>query len=255
MEYTIQKLANIAGISSRTLRYYDKLNLLKPARINSSGYRIYSQTEVDLLQLILFYRELDMSLESIRKIITQPGYEAEQALRDHRTKMLEKRSRLDLLISNLDKTIAEKEGGIKMTDSEKFKGLKQNLIDENEIKYGQEIRQKYGDEAINRSNEKLLGMSREEYDKVTRLAAQIKTTLAEAFKTGDPTGTLAQETADLHRQWLCFSWPQYNKDAHAGLAQMYVDDERFRAYYDDDQPGTAAFFRDAILIYTDHRDS
>ena len=75
MEYTVQKLGLIAGISTRTLRYYDEIGILKPARINSSGYRIYGQDEVDKLQQILFYRELGVSLESIKDIVTAPSFD------------------------------------------------------------------------------------------------------------------------------------------------------------------------------------
>jgi len=66
---------------------------------------------------------------------------------------------------------------------------------------------------------------------------------------GDPAGDLAQEAVKLHRQWLSYYWHSYSKEAHIGLAQMYVDDERFRAYYDQKQPGTAAFLRDAVLVF------
>jgi hypothetical protein len=93
-------------------------------------------------------------------------------------------------------------------------------------------------------------MTEEQYEKLQELSKQIAVTLQEALQTGDPGSELAQRAADLHRQWLSFSWDTYSKEAHAGLAQMYVDDERFRAYYDQEQPGTAAFLRDAILIYT-----
>ncbi|MDP4158116.1 MAG: MerR family transcriptional regulator, partial [Bacillota bacterium] len=72
MEFTVQSLGKLAGVSTRTLRYYDEIGILKPARINSSGYRIYGQREVDRLQQILFYRELGVSLEDIKKIITDP---------------------------------------------------------------------------------------------------------------------------------------------------------------------------------------
>ena len=81
MEYTVQKLAKLAGISSRTIRYYDEIGILKPARINSSGYRIYGTEEVDLLQQILFYREFDVTLEDIKNIITSPSYNVETALK------------------------------------------------------------------------------------------------------------------------------------------------------------------------------
>ena len=250
MEYTVQKLGRMAGVSTRTLRYYDEIGILKPARINSSGYRIYGQREVDRLQQILFYRELGVSLENIRDIVTAPGFDEAGALREHREKLLEKREQLDLLIANVEKTIALTEGSIKMTDKEKFEGFKQKLIDENEKKYGEEIREKYGKAAVERSNNKLKNMTQEEYAEVTKLEEELQKTLAEAFKTGDPAGVPAQKAAELHKQWLTFYWDSYSKDAHAGLAQMYVDDERFRAYYDKEQQGTAEFLRDAILIYT-----
>lgn len=110
----MQKLANLAGISTRTLRYYDEINILKPARINSSGYRIYGQKEVDILQQILFYREMGVSLEQIKEILTDPSFDVIQALKKHRENLLKKRKQIDLLISNVEKTIAQKEGRIIM---------------------------------------------------------------------------------------------------------------------------------------------
>ncbi|WP_129729166.1 MerR family transcriptional regulator [Ectobacillus funiculus] len=250
MEYTVQRLSQMAGVSTRTLRYYDEIGILRPARINSSGYRIYGQKEVDRLQQILFYRELGVSLENIKKITTSPSFDSTLALKEHREQLLVKREQLDRLIANVDKTIAAAEGSITMTDKEKFEGFKQKLIDDNEKKYGKEIRAKYGDEQVDKSNQKVKGMTEEQYAEVEKLAADVLATLAEAFATGDPAGELAQKTAHLHRQWLCYYWDSYTKEAHAGLAQMYVDDERFTAYYDKNQPGTALFLRDAIHIYT-----
>lgn len=250
MEYTVQKLGRLAGISTRTLRYYDEIGILKPARINSSGYRIYGQSEVDRLQQILFYRELGVSLESIKDIVTAPSFDGAKALREHREKLLEKRQQLDKLIDNVEKTIALTEGRIEMKDKEKFEGFKKKMIDDNEKKYGEEIRKKYGNDTVDKSNAKLMNMTEEQYDEVTKLAQQVTETLAEAFKYGDPASDIAQKAADLHKQWLTFYWKEYSKEAHAGLAQMYVDDERFKAYYDKEQPGTAEFLRDAILIYT-----
>ena len=236
MEYTVQKLAQMAGVSTRTLRYYDEIDILKPARINSSGYRIYGQAEVDRLQQILFYRELGVSLESIKETVTAPFFNGAQALREHREKLLEKREQLDVLISNVEKTIALTEGRIKMMDKEKFKGFKQKLVNDNEAKYGKEVRAKYGDETVNKSNQKVKGMSQEQFDEVAKLATEVIETLHAAFKTSDPAGELAQKAADLHRQWLCYYWDGYTKEAHAGLAQMYVDDPRFTEHYDEKQP-------------------
>ncbi|MDR4945715.1 MerR family transcriptional regulator [Neobacillus cucumis] len=250
MEYTVQRLASLAGISTRTLRYYDEIGILKPARISTSGYRIYGQEEVDLLQQILFFRELDVSLDKIKEIITDPSFDGAAALKEHREKLLEKKKQLELLIANVDKTIALTEGRMEMSNKEKFEGFKKKMVEDNEKQYGQEIRQKYGNDKVDQSNAKVTNMTEEQYNEVTALAEKIKLTLAEAFKTGDPKGELAQKAAEMHKQWLLFYWNEYSKEAHAGLAQMYVDDERFTAYYDKEQPGTAEFLRDAINIYT-----
>ena len=250
MEYTVQKLGQLAGISTRTLRYYDEIGLLKPARINSSGYRIYGSAEVDRLQQILFYRELGVNLDSIKEIMTSEVFDGATALKEHREKLLEKRAQLDLLIENVDKSIQLTERKIIMTDKEKFEGFKQKLVDDNEQKYGKEIREKYGEDAVNKSNAKVRGMTQVQYEEVTKLEEQLALNLKAAMVTGDPAGELAQKTADLHRQWLSFYWDQYTKEAHAGVAQMYVDDERFTAYYDKIQPGAAVFLRDAVHIYT-----
>ena len=250
MEYTVRKLAQLAGVSPRTLRYYDKIGILRPARINSSGYRLYGEAEVDRLQQILFHKELGMDLGSIKAVITSPSFDRAEALRKHRQGLLERRSRLDLLIANVDKSIAAIEEGATMPDKDKFRGFMRELVDENEAKYGAEARQKYGEKIVGGSNAKVRGMTQEQYEESARLAAQIQETLKAALKTGDPAGPLAQRAVDLHRQWLSFWWDSYSKEAHAGLAQAYVDDERFTVFYDRDQPGTAAFLRDSILIYT-----
>lgn len=250
MEYTVNKLGSMAGISTRTLRYYDEIDILKPARINSSGYRIYGQKEVDRLQQILFYRELGFGLDRIGEIIDSPDFDGLKALSEHHDKLLEKREQLDLLIANVEKSIASAKGGSRMRDQDKFEGFKKRLIEENEQKYGKEIREKYGKETVEQSNRKVMNMTKQQYDEVNELANQVKTTLAEAFKTGDPSGDIAQKAVELHRQWLSYFWDGYTKEAHAGLGQMYVEDQRFKAFYDQEQPGTAEFFRDAIKIYT-----
>jgi DNA-binding transcriptional MerR regulator len=140
----VQKLGHLAGVSTRTLRYYDEIGILKPTRINSSGYRIYGQTQVDRLQQILFYRELGVSLEGIMEIMAAPSFNSSLALREHREKLLEKLEQLDQLIANVDKTLAHQEGRITITNKEKFEGFKQQMIEDYEHKYGKEVRAKYG---------------------------------------------------------------------------------------------------------------
>lgn len=250
MEYTILQLAKLSGVSTRTLRYYDGLGLLKPARLSPAGYRIYGEKQVARLQQILFYRELDVGLGEIGKILDSPGFSVRGALRRHRELLLEKRARLDALIANVEKTLACEKGETTMTDEEKFEGFKKGLIEENERNYGREVREKYGEEAVERSYRKFGNMTQEEYGRFQALEQELREALLAAFATGDPAGEAAQHAADLHRQWLMFTWDTYRPEAHAGLARMYVDDPRFRAHYDSLQPGLAAFLRDAILVYT-----
>lgn len=254
MEYTVQKLSRLAGISSRALRFYDEIGILHPARINSSGYRIYGQQEVERLQQIMFYRELGVSLERIKELMNAPDYDVQRSLEAHRLQLLAQRERLDILIANVEKTLAMNEGGRTMSDKERFEGFKQRLVTENEEKYGQEARQRYGDEAVERSNRMVLDMTEQDQAEIERLSKDMMSELAAAMAIGDPGCEAAQKAADVHRQWLCYFWPEYSKESHAGLAQMYVDDPRFTAYYDQQQPGTAAFLRDAIFIYVGMRE-
>lgn len=249
MEYTINKLAKLAGVSTRTLRYYDQIGLLSPVRMSSNGYRIYGQKEVDLLQQILFYRELNIQLDEIKKIISSKDFDGMEALQNHLTTLLSKRKQLDLLIANVENTIKAAKGETIMSDKEKFDGFIQKLVDDNEQQYGKEIREKYGDDVIDRSNAKVKGMTKEQYTEMERLSLEVNETLKAAFEQGNPAGELAQKACELHKKWLCYFWDHYSKEAHTGVTQMYVDDPRFTAYYDKIAVGAAAFLRDAVLIY------
>ena len=136
-----------------------------------------------------------------------------------------------------------------MSDYEKFEELKQSLIYENECKYGVEIREKYGAEIVDDSNIRFRGLTQERYDDSERLRIKLEQTLKAAFDSGDPAGVLAQRACDIHRQWLCVFYPNYSKEYHKGLGEMYVSDERFRENYDKLASGCTEFFRDAINIY------
>jgi DNA-binding transcriptional MerR regulator len=241
----------MSGVSARTLRYYDEIGLLKPIRVASSGYRIYGQKEVDRLQQILFYRELEFPLEEIKTLLSASDFDTERAFQSHLAELNKKRERLDLLINNVTKSITAMKGETIMTDTEKFEGFKQTLINENEQKYGAEVREKYGDTAVNESNAKIKGLTQEQYDKSVQLSQELEITLKAAFETGEPAGELAQKACNLHKQWLCIMYSKYSKEYHKGLAEMYVADERFKAYYDNIVPGCAEFLRDAINIYCD----
>jgi DNA-binding transcriptional MerR regulator len=239
----------MAGVSARTLRYYDSLGLLSPVRVSSNGYRLYGEAEVDRLQQILFYRELGLPLEEIRNILSAPEYDGTAALEDHLAALTARRKQIDELIANVKKTLQARKGEITMTDKEKFDGFGQKLIEENEKRHGEEIRRRYGGEAVEKSNEKVRGMSREDYAETERLRCEAEGALREAFAAGDPAGPPAQRACELHKQWLCRYTDGYSKEYHKALAQLYVEDPRFTAYYDNIAPGCAAFLHDALMIY------
>ncbi|HSK69844.1 MAG TPA: MerR family transcriptional regulator [Candidatus Limnocylindria bacterium] len=249
MDYTVSGLARLAGVSARTLRYYDAIGLLSPRREAGNGYRLYGPDEVSRLQQILLYREMGMPLEDVRSLVSAPGYDSRAALEKHLQGLRGKRDQLETLIRSVEKTIAASKGEITMTDKERFEGFKKGLIEENESKYGTEVRAKFGDSAVDASNAKLMGVSQEEYARIQDLSARLNERIRQAMEQGDPAGPLAQEAAALHREWLGFYWDFYSKEAHAALAQAYVDDPRFRKYYEDVAPGCAEFLRDAIVVY------
>jgi len=249
MEYTINKLAKLAGLSTRTLRWYDECGLLKPERIRENGYRIYGQAEVDRLQQILFYRELGVALSEIGRILESEDFDIQRALEAHVQALYLKKEQLERLIANAEKSIQTMRGETTMSDHEKFAGFKQKLIADNEKQYGEEIRTTYGDETIDRSNAKLSGMTQAQCAEAQRLEQEVGEALKTAIEQGDPAGALAQKACQLHREWLCHYWDSYSPEAHRGLAQMYIDDPRFAAHYDKIAPGCAVFLRDAIEVY------
>lgn len=250
MEYTVTKPAKLSGVTTRTLRYYDQIGLLCPVRI-ASGYRIYGEKEVDRLQQILFYRELGMELKEIADILKSPEFDRRKALESHLSALLQKKNQLEKLIGNVTKTISTLKGEAVMSDKEKFEGFKDRMLADNEERYGKEIREKYGDDTVNASYARVKGMTEEKMQRAEDLRRSIEETLAEAFAQKDAAGETAQKVCAMHKEWLCIFWPEgmYSKEAHKGLADMYVADDRFRANYDKIAPGCTEFLRDAIYIF------
>ena len=248
--YTVHELAALSGCTVRTLHHYDELGLVRAGRA-ANGYRCYGAAEVDRLQQVLLFREADMALADVKRLLDDPAFDARDALVGHLRELHARKERLDGLIASVEKTLACMEGSIIMEDKEKFEAFKQGLVDENEQRYGKEVRERWGDDAADASNAKLMGMSVEQYRQTQELEQGVKDALRAAMETGDPTGEEARRAADLHRQWLCRFWKDgtYSKAAHQGLAEMYVADDRFKAYYEAVAPGAAEFLRDAVKAY------
>ncbi len=249
MEYTINKVAKISGVSTRTLRYYDEIDLLKPKRINSSGYRIYSQKEIDILQQILFYKELGLPLNKIKEIINSKDFDFKLALYEHKNNLLNQKNKIELMLKTIENTIKSVEGEIIMSNKEKFECFKEDILKQNEEKYGKEIREKYGDDEVNKSYNIFKNLSKEDFEEAENISKKINETLKEAMKTNNPESDLAIEVVKLHKKWLSY-FGNYTKEAHVGLGQMYVDDYRFKEYYENNSgEGSAKFLRDAIVNY------
>ena len=252
MEYSIRELADLAGISTRTLRYYDEIDLLKPCKVNENGMRFYGKQEVDLLQQIMFYREHDVKLDVIQQIIHQPDFDVEEALKEHLSVLLKKKERILALIRTVELTLDDWKGAYYMSDQMKFEAFKESLVEKHEQKYGKEAREKYGDESVDASNRKVLNMTEKEYERFEELGGEIRRLLEDGVRSGiKPDGEEAGSIAALHKEWLCMTWKQYTPEAHRGITRMYVEDERFRAYYDKEEQGCAALLKEAVDHWAD----
>ena len=249
--YNVQELANLSGVSVRTLHYYDQIGLLQPMR-GENNYRQYGIAEVDHLQQILLYRKVGVGLKDIKRLLDDESFVVGLALQSHLSNLKEQQHQIESLIASVEKTLACLEGTTTMEDKEKFEGLKRDLINKNEKQFGAEIRERYGDDEIDASNAKLAGMSKGQWERARGLEQLIKDKLLEAIERGEgPDGLIAQEACDLHRQWLNAFWKEgmYSKERHKGLADAYEADNRFKDYYEQIAPGAAHFFREAVTVY------
>ena len=245
--YSTGKLSEISGVSSRTLRYYDEIGLLKPNFINESGYRYYGDKEVALLQQILFYKERGFDLNTIKEIIYSKDFDLSDALEEHLSSLEEQKLKIDRMINSVKLSIKSLKGEYNMTDREKFEVFKKNLIDENERTYGKEIREKYGDDSIDESNRKMLNMNEEDYKIFKELEENILTLVEKCVKENlDLDSKEAKELANMHQKWIKMTWNKYSVEAHKSLAMMYTMDERFKEYYDRNIEGCADYLSMAI---------
>ena len=245
--YSTGKLSEISGVSSRTLRYYDEIGLLKPSFINESGYRYYDDKEVALLQQILFYKERGFDLHTIKEIIYRKDFDLSSALEEHLVSLEEEKKKIDSMINSVKLSIKSLKGEYNMSDKDKFEVFKKNLIDKNERTYGKEIREKYGDDSIDESNRKMLNMNEEDYKIFKELEENILTLVEKCVKENlDLDSKEAKELVNMHQKWIKMTWNKYSVEAHKSLAMMYTMDERFKEYYDRNIEGCADYLSMAI---------
>ena len=248
MEYTIQELSRLSGVTTRALRWYDKIGLLTPSGRTEGGYRLYGPAEVDRLQDILYYRALGVELAQVKEILDDPSFDRLAVLRGHLAALEGERGRLQRLIDSVQETIRTQERDEIMSDEKKFEAFKRQFVEEKERLYGAEAREKYGDAEVEASNARVMGVTLEQFQEYERLGQEILDRLPAAVAAGeDPAGETGREITDLHRRWLTIMGDRHDVQRHRGIAELYVQDERFTAYYDRERPGCAQFLRDAVL--------
>lgn len=134
-----------------------------------------------------------------------------------------------------------------MSDAQKFEAFKERVVAHNEQTYGTEIRAKYGDEQVDAAHAAVMGLTQAQYQEWSNLGREIQKRLEDAVQAGlSPQSEEGQTITSLHRRWLTVTDNRYDPAKHRGIAELYVADERFTAYYDRQVPGCARFLRDAV---------
>jgi DNA-binding transcriptional MerR regulator len=244
--YTVSSLARLAGVSARTLRYYDEIGLLTPSARTESGYRQYDQEDLLRLQQILFYRELEMPLIEIRDILADEDFNPIEALRSHREGLLARSDRLLRLIAAVDSSIEQlEEGQMRLSDEELFAAFSPELSD----RYRKEAREQYGDARVEETENRLRKLSKEQWKKVQaeggQVAKQIASLMDQPIETPE-----VQEAIARHHTWIehFYQAPAF---VYRGLGQMYVDHPEFRAFYEQYAPGLADYMKRAMEFFAD----
>ncbi len=251
MGYTVNQVAQLAGVTLRTLRYYDKIGLLTPYARTEAGYRIYSPEDVEKLQQILFFRELDFPLARIREILNNPSFDRRDALR-MQADYLEKRAARYLNLSQLAReTLKNLEGGNKMAKKDMFAGFDYDQMLEEQKQYEDEVKERWGKtDAYKESMAKTAKYTKEDWERINGAQMQNLKDLCDLYNAKVSHDDLqVQEVVGRSRKFISDNFYQCSVEVFSGLGQMYVTDERFTAYYDKYAPGLAAYYNDAIQYY------
>jgi DNA-binding transcriptional MerR regulator len=246
MAITVKAVADLAGISVRTLHHYDEIGLLRPAATSPASYRLYDDGDLARLQQILFFRELGFSLKEIGPILDRPGFDQREALASHRKLLLEKQGRLATLITLVDRTIDAFEKGVPMDQKQMFDGFDQ-------AQYEDEVRERWGQtEAYKQSQARTSQYTQADWDRIKAEAQAISLGLAERM---DRPVTDPEVQALIGRHFAQINEAYYDCPIamYRNLAEMWVNDPRFAKNIDKVKPGLAAFQSKAALAFCDAR--
>lgn len=249
MSWSIAEVARMSGVTARTLRHYDDIGLLAPARVGANGYRYYDEEQLLRLQQILVLREFGLSLAEIAESVdSEPDTLA--ALKRQYMRLRTERDRLDRMADTVARTIAELEGKTEMTvkinrPENLFEGFDHTQHDD-------EARERWPAE-FEQSRKVTAAMTAEDIERMQREMTAGMIRMAEFMAAGTPVEDApVQAEIDAQYQDICRFWTP-NQCAYKGMAQMYVDDERFTVNYERIATGLAAYQRDAMVVYADER--
>ena len=245
--YTVHQLAEMAGVSVRTLHHYDQIGLLIPSSRTEKGYRQYAQADLLRLQQILFYKELDFPLREIGRVLDKPGFDPVAALKEHRRELGRRAERLGRLMNTIDKTILKlTEDTMTITDDELYEGFSK----EERETYTREAQERWGEEQVRQSEERARKMTKEQWQTQKTEGVEVPKALA-ACMDKDPGDPEVQALIARHCATIEVFY-DVTPEIYRGLGQMYVDDPRFRANYDKYAAGLADFMKLAMEYYADH---
>jgi DNA-binding transcriptional MerR regulator len=243
MRWSTAEVARMSRVSSRTLRHYDHVGLLRPARTGHGGIRYYERPQLRRLQHILVLRELGLGLDDIGSVL---GGETDEldALRRHHARLLDEADRLRTLAATVARTIDESEnGGPEMAAEDLFSGFRDDP-------YAQEARERYGEVAV-QAQQRVAGWDDGRARGVAADGEVINRDMAAAMTAGAPVDDPAvQAIVARHHAWVCHFWTP-DREAYIGLGRLYVDDERFTANIDRAGAGLSAYLCEAMRVYAE----
>jgi DNA-binding transcriptional MerR regulator len=246
--FTVKELSKLAGVAPRTLHHYDAIGLLKPSRVSDNGYRYYGEESLLRLQQILFYRELDMPLEDIKKIVGRRDFDLLSALESHKDALKKRVERLNVLLSTVENTINHLKGKKMMSNKSLFEGFSE----EQQEKYAEEAAQRWDAETVRASNKKWKSYPDAEKKKILAEGNALYSDLASAMSKGAASKDVQAIVARWQKHMQYF-WSQ-NDEQLLGLTDLYNNDSRFKANYEMVHPGLAEFMREAVKVYVKNRE-
>lgn len=245
MAYSIRKTADLAGVTMRTLRYYDEIGLLKPVRIGDNGYRFYDQENLLRLQQILFFRELDVPLDDILLILSQPDFNLVGSLENHRAALKKRASRLERLIDTVDHTIDIIKGKKRMKEQKLFEGF-------DETRYEEEARQRWGHTPqYAESQRKWASYTKAQKQTIKEEGGQFAVKMVTTNPNAKPDDPDVQAAIGEYHAYINKNFYTCDAEFMRNLSEMWVQDERFAINYERIREGGAKFLRNAVHIYCD----